>query len=145
MNIILNSVYSLICLSSYSLAVWFTLKCSHSATICIICMFLLVGYLQKNLILICVILRDGAGPAYSHWECTSALKCLLSPRTQTGESLGVISHSVIILSRNMGFWAEVQIDFWAKEKKKTYWNMSLVLILQKSPEPIYSMQIGLHK
>lgn len=29
----------------------------------------------------------------------------------------------------MGFWAEVQIDFWAKEKKKTYWNMTLALIV----------------
>lgn len=37
----------------------------------------------------------------------------------------------------MGFWAEVQIDFWAKEKKKTYWNMTLALILWKSPEPVY--------
>lgn len=60
-----------------------------------LCFFFFFGYLQKNL-LIHVILSDDAGPACSYWERTSALKCLLSPRTQTGESLGVISHSVII-------------------------------------------------
>lgn len=125
----LNCVYSIFSFSSCTLAVWFIRKCSCSETVCFIWMFLLIGYLQKNLILICVILWDGTGPAYSHRECTSALKCLLSPRTQTGESLGVISHSVIILFRNvMGLWAEVQIDFRAK-KKKTYWNVSLALIL----------------
>lgn len=43
---------------------------------------------SEDLILIHVILRDGTGPAYSHSECTSALKCLLSPRTQTVRASG---------------------------------------------------------
>lgn len=43
---------------------------------------------SANLILIHVILGDGTGPACSHSECTSALKCLLSPRTQTVRASG---------------------------------------------------------
>lgn len=103
-NINKQFLVSFVSFVAHSLPVWFRLKCSHSASICIIWIFLLVGYLQENLLLIHVILRDGACPAYSYWECTSALKCLLSPRDQMGKSLGVISHSVIILFRNfMGF------------------------------------------
>lgn len=66
----------------------------------IVRIFSWAGYLQQNLILIHVILRDGTDPGCTHSECTSALKCLLSPRTQTVKGLRVISHSVMILFRN---------------------------------------------
>lgn len=118
--------------SSYSLAVWFRLKCNHSASIFNMWMFGCGFFLDicRNMHIIHVILSDGAGPAYSYWERTSALKCLLGPRTQAGESLGVISHSVIIfVQKYYGvFEQKFKLTSEQRRRRKTYWNVSLTLI-----------------
>lgn len=67
--------------------------------------FLVCRISPENLILIHVILRDGAGPAHSHSEMHQCPQMPARSQSTDSKSLGVISHSVIILFRNiMGFF-----------------------------------------
>lgn len=67
--------------------------------------FLVCRISPENLILIHVILRDGAGPAHSHSEMHQCPEMPARSQSTDSKSLGVISHSVIILFRNiMGFF-----------------------------------------
>lgn len=99
----------------------------------IVRIFSWAGYLQQNLILIHVILRDGTDPGCTHSECTSALKCLLSPRTQTVKGLRVISHSVMILFRNdMGLERSLG-DFREKNNILVLLKLWVLLLLLGKP------------